>query len=189
MDQTLRDQITDISKLSDEELSLLIAHAQNRQLKKGEILLHEGEVCRAFYLVEKGYLRTYYNKKGVQINLSFAFEGNFTANLKSIKNKQGSEFVIEAGEATMVWVFNIDAISVHFNTHPQFTLFVRRLAVRLLLASEEYSNLFKLYTPAERYQHIEKNNPQLLQRISLSQMASYLGVARETLSRIRGKNH
>jgi hypothetical protein len=57
----------------------------------------------------------------------------------------------------------------------------------MLLASEAHSDLFKIYTPTERYRYIEKNNPKLLQRISLSQMASYLGIARETLSRIRAK--
>ena len=66
--------------------------------------------------------------------------------------------------------------------------FVRRLAIRILLASEEHGNLFKMYTPTERYRYIEKNNPRLLQRVSLTQIASYLGIARETLSRIRAKN-
>jgi len=48
--------------------------------------------------------------------------------------------------------------------------------------------MFKMYTPTERYRYIEKNNPRLLQRVSLTQIASYLGIARETLSRIRAKN-
>jgi len=57
----------------------------------------------------------------------------------------------------------------------------------MLLIAEEHINFYKMYTPTERYHYIEKNNPQLLQRVSLSQMASYLGVTRETLSRIRAK--
>jgi len=75
-----------------------------------------------------------------------------------------------------------------FEPHPQISIFVRRLAIHVLLASEEHSNLFKIYTPTERYRYIEQNNPKLLQRVSLSQMASYLGVTRETISRIRAKN-
>ncbi|WP_431216350.1 hypothetical protein ACQ86N_18000 [Puia sp. P3] len=57
-----------------------------------------------------------------------------------------------------------------------------------MLVSEEYSNLYKISTPAERYKYVEQNRPALLRRISMSQMASYIGVSRETLSRIRGKN-
>ena len=67
--------------------------------------------------------------------------------------------------------------------------FFRRLALNMLVASEEHSDMFKISTPTERYRYIEKNNPQLLQRISLSQIATYLGVTRETLSRIRGKKY
>lgn len=183
----LREYITKISSLSDEDFFELTNISTCRDLKKGEVILNEGEVCRSFYLVEKGYLRTYYNRDKAEINLNFAFEGNFAANLKSVKNKLPSEFIIEAGEATVVWIFNIDAIVKRAEQYPQLALFVRRLAVRILLASEEHSNLFKIYTPTERYRYIEKNNPALLQRIPLSQMASYLGVARETLSRIRAK--
>ncbi|MFL9485072.1 Crp/Fnr family transcriptional regulator [Chitinophagaceae bacterium LWZ2-11] len=190
MDHTLpHEYITRISTLSDEEFSLLTEAVEKRDFKKGDKLLKEGDVCRSFYLVDKGYLRTYYNKEGVAINLNFTFEGSFTSNLKSVKSKQGSEVTIEAGEDSSVWVFNINTISERFKLHPQILLFVRRLTVRLLLASEEHSNLFKIYTPTERYRYIEKNNPQLLQRISLSQMASYLGVTRETLSRIRSKRY
>jgi len=186
----LEDSIKQVSnQISGEDLSLLVGCATSRNLKKGEHLLKEGEICRAFYLVDQGYLRTWYNKGGVEINLNFTFEGEFITNLKSLKNRQESAFIIEAGEDTSVWIFDLNIISEQFKSLPPINTFVRRLAVRILLASEEHSNLFKMYTPTERYRHIEKNNPKLLQRISLSQMASYLGVARETLSRIRGKSH
>jgi CRP-like cAMP-binding protein len=86
-----------------------------------------------------------------------------------------------------VWDFNINNVKGRYTGHPRIAQFIRRVAVRTLLASEEHSKLFKIYTPAERYHYVEQHNPQLLQRISLSQIASYLGVARETLSRIRAK--
>jgi len=187
-DKILRASIERISKLTEEDVALLVSCAAPRQLKKGEALLKVGDLCRSFYLVEQGYLRTWYNKNGVVINLNFTFEGHFASNLKSFKSKQPSELTIEAGEPATVWVFDLNAISATHKAHPTITLFVRRLAVRVLLASEEHSSLFKMYTPAERYHYIEKNDPQLLQRISLSQLASYLGVTRETLSRIRAKS-
>lgn len=185
--QTLQAYTIPILQLSDEDLSLLAGCAVSRELKKGETLLKEGEVCRSFYLVEKGYLRTYYNKDGVAINLNFTFEGDFTSNLKSFRSRQASEINIKAGEDTLVWLFNLNSLSEQFGEYPHIMRFIRRLAMSILLASEEYSDLFKISTPTERYRYIEKNNPKLLQRISLSQMASYLGVTRETLSRIRAK--
>ncbi len=188
MSTILQDSIKKVSKrITDEDIPLLVSCAQSRELKKGEVLLKEGEICREFYLVEEGYLRMYYNKDGVPINLNFAFEGDFISNSRSINGRNPSELIIEAGEDARVWVFNIDVVITEFDAHPQIVLFIRRLSVHILLAAEEHSNLFKLYTPTERYRYIEKNNPKLLQRISLSQLASYIGVTRETLSRIRGK--
>ncbi len=187
--KNLESYIAEVLELPGEDISLLVGCVISRKLKKGEVLLREGEVCRSFYLVEKGCLRTYYNKDGVSINLNFTFEGSFTSNLKSYRSRKPSEHIIEAAEKTSVWIFNANTLSGFISEHPEIARFIRRLAINLLIASEEYSDLFKISTPAERYHYIEKNNPQLLQRISLSQMASYLGIARETLSRIRSKNH
>ena len=163
--KTLQSYIAPIIVLSEDELALLMTCATKLQLKKSEQLLKQGEVCNAFYLVESGYLRTYYDKVGVGINMNFTFEGDFTANLRSYRSRQPSD------------------------TYPQVTRFIRRLAITQLLTAQEHSDLIKLNTPAERYRHIEKNSPQLLQRVSLSQLASYLGVTRETLSRVRAKNN
>jgi len=190
MDNTIpREYITHIVELSEDDFDLLTSVAELRKLKKGEALLNEGEICRSFYLVEQGYLRTWYDKDGVPINLNFTFEGEFASNLKSFRNRQPSETSIEAGEDTSVWIFNLNSVTEKFGERPQLLRFIRRLALSMLLASEAHSDLFKIYTPTERYRYIEKHNPRLLQRISLSQIASYLGVTRETLSRIRGKNH
>ena len=184
---TLRNHITKILDLPEEDLSLLVSCVTYRELKKGEILLNEGDVSRSFYLVNNGYLRTYYNKDTAAINLHFAFEGEFTANLQGIKTKKGSENIIVAGENASVWIFDLGVINKYFDTRHQINIFMRRVAFRMLLVMEEHGNLFKIYTPTERYRYIEKNNPRLLQRISLSHVASYLGIARETLSRIRAK--
>ncbi|MBS1687617.1 MAG: Crp/Fnr family transcriptional regulator [Bacteroidetes bacterium] len=185
---TVQDYIIRVLPLSAEDISLLMSCATHREVKKGIAVLKEGEICRSFYLVEKGGLRTYYNKNGIPINLNFTFEGNFVANLKSYKTGEPSDIIIEACEDASVWIFNIDLIRDQIDLFPEVSRFIKKLALRLLLASEEYSKLYKILTPAERYKYVEQNNPILLQRISLSQMASYLGVSRETLSRIRGKN-
>ena len=188
--QALHESIKQVStRITEEDISLLVSCAVPRELRKGDTILKEGEVCRSFYLVEKGYLRTFCNNKdGVTINLNFTFEGDFTSNLKSLQSRKPSEFNIEAGEDASVWIFHVDSLKQKLDSSTAVSLFVRGLAIRVLQAADEHGNLFKMYSPAERYHYMEKNNPRLLQRISLSQMASYLGVARETLSRIRAKS-
>jgi CRP-like cAMP-binding protein len=180
--------IRQISALPDQHLALLVKDAVCKVLKKGECLIRQGQVHNDYYLVQSGYLRTFYDKEGVDINIHFTFEGSFTNDLKSLKSRQPSMFTIAAGESTVVWVFNRKALADLCNTSADILLFSRRLLSVLLIRSEEHSSLFKIYTPAERYRYIEKNNPGLLQRVSLSQLASYLGVTRETLSRIRRRS-
>jgi len=186
--QILSESILKFSRLSYDDLSALISVAIYKEFPKGAAVLKEGDVCRSLYFVEEGYLRTYYNKDGATINLNFTLEGEFTTNLQSAKSQQPSELTIEAGEDVSLWIFETDKFETNFARRQEVERFLRKLFVRLLLVSEEYSNLYKISTPAERYKYVEQNKPGLLNRISLSQMASYIGVSRETLSRIRGKN-
>jgi CRP-like cAMP-binding protein len=177
--------IKQVSKnITDEHIGFIVSCAQSCHLKKGEFLLKEGEICHCIYLVTKGYLRNYTWKDGESINLNFTLEGGYTSNLKSIYNREPSELTIEAGEDSTVWIFDFER---RYDLDPEIVVFVRRVMTFLSISAEQHSNLFKIYSPTERYWYIEKNTPQLLQRVSLSQIASYLGVTRKTLTRIRAK--
>ena len=177
--------MTDLSEVDREVFNAVMSA---RRFKKGEIVLQEGAVCRAVYFVEEGYLRTYYNKEdGSVVNLNFTFEGEFTSNTKSAINREPSKMSIEAGEDALLWIFDLDKLSPEMKSLPSVSQFIRRTAMQMLVASETRGNLLKIYTPAERYHYIERNIPHILQRVPLSHLASFLGVSRETLSRIRAK--
>lgn len=180
-------KIVGLAALSATSITKLFEAASVRHLAKGERFLKQGQVCRSIVFVEKGYLRTFLNKDGIDINTDFTFENNFTTNLKSLRLAAPSEMTICAGEATTLYEFNKDALLQLYTVSPEIESFGRKLLEQLLIAQEEHTNLFKLCSPTERYHYIQAHMPQLLQRVSLSQAASYLGVARETVSRIRKK--
>lgn len=173
--------------LSEESIAILTANLEHKTLEKGEAVLKEGQMCTDVYLVEKGYLRTYYNKDGIEINIHFNFEGTFATYLKSSKVGEASAFTIEAGEKSEVWILSRQKLGDLSLLYPDIMLLSRRVISRILVDTSANNNLLRIFSPAERYQYIEKNNPQLLQRVSLSHMASYLGMTRRTLTRIRGK--
>ena len=180
-------KITGLTEIAQSSLDKLFAVTSKRQLFKGEIILKQGQICKNIVFVEKGYLRTFIDKDGVEINTDFTFEDNFTTNLKSLRSSIPSDTTIQAGEAATIYEFDKEELLNLYKVSPEIESFGRKLLEQLLITQEEHTNLFKLFTPTERYHFIQTNKPQIIQRISLSQISSYLGVARETLSRIRKK--
>ncbi|MBS1600647.1 MAG: Crp/Fnr family transcriptional regulator [Bacteroidetes bacterium] len=182
---SLKEKINRLFFLSTPSLDLLLAEAQLISVPKGSLLLKERQTCRSIYFIERGQLRTYYNKNGKDININFYFENNFATNLKSLIEESPSAFYIEAMEHTRLWKFDKEQLLRLYGQSKEIESFGRRLLEKLLVKQEEHSNIFKLYSPKERYHYIAKHYPHLLQRVSLSQLSSYLGISRETISRIR----
>lgn len=181
----LNKKIAGLSQVSDSDLDLLFATASQKHYAKGELLLKQGQICKTIFFVEKGYLRTFLDKDGTEVNTAFTFEDHFTTDLKSLRSGSVAESSIIAGETATVYEFDKDKLLALYKTSAEIESFGRKLLEQLLITQEEHTNLFRIYSPAERYRYLEKNNPGILQRVSLSQLASYLGIARETLSRIR----
>ena len=171
--------------ISSADADALFQIAEKKQYKKAEFLLREGQVCKKLVLVQKGVLRSFMNKDGREINTGFAFEGDFAADILSLRHGAGSQTSIQALEPATVYEFEKEKLFALYELSPGISSFGRRVLEHLLSAQEEQAVLFRITTPAERYTYIARHKPGLLQRISLSQLASYLGVARETLSRIR----
>lgn len=159
-----------------------------REVEKGEVVLAEGEICRSVYFVEQGYLRTYYAREdGDLISLNFTFESDFASNLKSAINREPSKLTIEAGEDSMLWIFDLNKLTPELKAKPEVGMFIRRMHMQMLLAAEARGNLLKIFNATERYRYLEINTPQILQRVPLKHLASFLGISRETVSRIRAK--
>lgn len=180
-------KISGFTEISVDSINKLFEITNARNLKKGKLILKEGKVCKTIVFVEKGYLRTYIIKDGAQINIDFTFENNFTTNLKSLRSNLASDNNIVTAEDSTIFEFDKEELLNLYKVSPEIESFGRKLLEQLLIAQEEHSNLFKIYSPTERYHYLLQNNPLFLQRVSLSQLASYLGVTRETLTRIRRK--
>ncbi|AHM62776.1 Crp/Fnr family transcriptional regulator [Flammeovirgaceae bacterium 311] len=171
--------------IPEASLDKLFGLINYKQIAKGDYILNQGQICCNIVFVEKGLLRSFIVKEGIVINTGFTIENNFTTNLKSLRSSLPSDVSIQAGEDSAIYEFPRDALFSLYKESPEIESFGRKLLEQLLMEQEEHTNLFKIYTPAERYQFMQKNKPEITQRVSLTQLASYLGVARETLSRIR----
>ena len=176
-----------ISPVSDEEFNHLLSVLHEETFDKGEVILREGQVCRRFYFIIKGCIRSFGLEDGKETNLSFFFEDEFACNFASYRDEQSSESFLVAMEDCEVFYGDKMEANPVFDSSKSFHTFLFRFFQERFFEEEEHSNTFKLLSPEERYKYLIENGPHYLQRIPLIQLASYLGMSRETLSRIRKK--
>lgn len=184
-----RTTVEKISPVSDDDFNRLMTVLHEATFDKGEVILREGQVCRRFYYIIKGCIRGFGLEDGKETNLSFYFENEFSSNFLSYRDENPSEvFLVAMEDCHVFYADKMDANPV-FESSTSFQAFLFRFFQEEFLEEEEHSNTFKLLSPEERYQFLLDNKPHYLQRIPLTHLASYLGMSRETLSRIRKKNH
>jgi len=176
-----------LGSLSTESWQLLQPALQVGTFKKNEYLLQEGQVCHSLFYIETGYCKSYFNMDGVEKNTGFFFENDIVTNINSFGDGQRSEYNIVACEPLTAIVLDKEQLFLAAKQSPEIETLGRHCIRAFATKQEEWANLFKLYSNKERLAYMEEKYPQFLQRVSLSQLASFLGVARETLSRIRSK--
>jgi len=159
--------------------------ASAMEYRKGQQLLKEGNICQKIFFVDSGYLRTCHTQEGLEINTGLHFEGSFVTNLKSLLTGAPSTSFIAAAEPALVYTFTKEKMMDLYAQSPPILDFGKRLLEKIAIQQEEHLELFKLYSAEQRFRYIEQHQPEMLQRVPLSWLASYLGVARETLSRFR----
>jgi CRP-like cAMP-binding protein len=180
-------KINSFTPLSAESKALLFEYIRPVQLLKGEILLQEGNICRSIYFVDKGLIRSFKDKDEKETNLEFSPEGSFVTHLRSLRTGSRADYGLQAIEPTWIWEFPKAELLDCYSRSREIESFGRQLLERLMMQQREHTLLFKALTPAERYQYIADHHPTLFQRVSLTQLSSYLGIARETVSPIGGK--
>lgn len=183
--QNLLTYIHSLTGFSESSWEALLPVLTKKEFKKGEYLLREGETCDSLFFIDKGYCKSFYNKNGIEKNTGFYFEGEVATNINSFGSGQKSTYYIQACEPLTAIIFDKYKLMEASSKTPEIESLGKK-CLRLTAGKlEQHSDLFKLYSPLERYEFIEKNQPELLQRVSLTNLSSYLGITRETLSRIR----
>lgn len=171
--------------LSNEGWEALQPALRKQIFKKNEFLLQEGEVCNSLFYLENGFCKSYYIMDGVVKNSGFFLENEIATNIISFGNGVPSEFNMIACEPLHVVIFDKSTLFQIAQKYPELETLGRHCIRSFAMKQQAFSDLLKLPSGQERYEQLEAKYPQIMQRVSLSQLASFLGVARETLSRIR----
>lgn len=154
-------------------------------VEKGGWLLQKGQVCDALFFIEQGFCRAFYEQDEQEINTDLFFENDIATNIASFAKGAPSAFALQACEDLTAIRFDKTKLREAGRLDPAIETLGRNCLQQIAIRQEKHNALFKLLTAEERYAYLEQHSPAILQRVSLSQLSSYLGVARETLSRIR----
>jgi CRP-like cAMP-binding protein len=179
--------IHSFSIFSEKSWNILQPIITKIEFKKGDNLVQADKICTSLFFISKGYCRAFNVQDGLEVNTCFYFENDIATNMNSYIFGAPSSFFIQACETVIAYKFNKNEVLTVSKVAPEIELIAKRNLQLIAAKQEKQLQLYRLLTAKQRYEYLEKNEPEILQRVSLTQLSSYLGVKRETLSRIRSK--
>jgi len=174
--------------LNDFEKLLVQENFHSRLYRKRQYVLQEGDVCTQFNFVVRGCLRTYnVDKKGNLHILQFGTENNWINDLGSFHGMKPSTLNIDALEDTVVLQISLDDLISLYKQSPVFDRIFRVLIENGYIHLQERLLQNISSTAEERYEAFLERYPHLINRISQVQIAAFMGVTPEFLSRLRNQ--
>jgi CRP-like cAMP-binding protein len=182
------DQIIDnIYMLPEQSKLKLKEYFTENKYRKGHLLLRADKIEKSVFFIKKGIVRAYANTEDKEITFWFGKEGDPVISMKSyIENQKGYED-IELLEDCELFEIKIKSLQILYEEDIYIANWGRRLAEKELIKTEELLISQQFRTATERYKELIKNSPDLILRVQLGHIASYLGITQVSLSRIRAE--
>ncbi len=174
-----------ISPLSKEESEAVVENMQTKTFKSGDHLLKEGQISSNTYFVLEGCIREYILSDGEEKTTNFFSEEQWAISLNSLSPSGSANHNWVCIEETIVVVGNEQQARKLFERFPRFETISRTIIEAAFAEQKEALTSYYTDSPEQRYLKLLKSRPQLVQRIPQYQIASYIGVKPESLSRIR----
>jgi CRP-like cAMP-binding protein len=181
--EKVRDLISKFELLDTDEVELLVEKTIIDTFEKGTLLLKEGQIPTKCYMVVEGCVREYILKDGEEKSTAFFMEGDtFTPNSHDVKP---SKYYWECVEDCILTISNKSFEEEIRAALPRLAKVFEAIAIEKINTAKDEWNQFVTSSPEERYLHLLETKPYLLNRIPHHQIASYLGIKPQSLSRIR----
>lgn len=170
--------------LPTKDWTVIEAKLHKKVYEKGALLLTEGEVCRHLYFLESGFLRYFVNKDGIEVTKFFTQAPYCFTAQRSFNQQTAATQSIQALEKSTVWQLNRTAAFDLFELK-SWNEFIRLLVQEVQFYTEQILEDIQNNTAEHRYRRMLNNGSPLLDKVPLKYLASYLGIAPQSLSRIR----
>lgn len=178
--------LQETSFLTEDDCNLFEANLELRKYSKKDFFLKEGQTCHLLGFVNKGCFRIFYLSEGREINTQFIFENEFVVDYDSFLKEQRSRYYIQALEDAELVTFNFSTLQRAYDLSHRWERFGRLMAEKSYQVTTNRVESFLFKNGEQRYLEALENST-LLERIPLYHIASYLGIERESLSRLRKK--
>jgi CRP-like cAMP-binding protein len=174
------------NKIPLEDKEIIRKNIEHRKIKEGEILLQEGEISKELFFICKGVLKlANVSDKGNEVIHYFLSDGQFCSNLKSFNENFVSNYRIQASCETEIIVFKKDRLFSLYQRIPYLKTLLGEICQRALFSNIQIRNSYLGNDAAARYQKFLLQQSDISLKVSLSDIASYLGITQQSLSRIR----
>ncbi len=177
-------QFTDFN---DSELKIIMPYFEPKKFRKKTTLLEIGNVSNEVFYLIKGCIRLYCEKDGEELSTYFFTENMFAGSYDSFLSRKPSKVAIETLEECEVLVLSHKGQEKLYDIFPKMNEFTRKAIEQRFVLLHDLFISYLLNSPEERYLMLLKDRPELLQRIPQHQIASFLGITRVSLSRIRNR--
>jgi CRP-like cAMP-binding protein len=172
--------------ISDDDTTIIENHVHCRSVTEGDYLLPNGSICREMYFICKGVLRiVVQNEKGQDVTYHFLKENQFCTILESFTNSTPAREGIQAACDAEVVVFSRQKLNDLYKELPWLEDIIDQVIKQGLLLKVQNRNAYLGEDAAARYRLFLIRQPDIALRVSLSDIASYLGITPQSLSRIR----
>jgi CRP-like cAMP-binding protein len=186
MQDVLFDFISKYISLTEDEKNALLSLDLFHSIKKGTVLLKEGQKSKESYFVLKGCIRVYYIRDGEEKTTAFYTEMD-ALTPHCVINKTPSDYFISCVEDSILLVSDSDMGAEINSKFPKFEIMCGMLSEELLAKEQINFDEFKTSSPEQRYLNLIQKRPDLIQRVPQHQLASYLGIKPQSLSRLRAR--
>jgi len=177
--------INEISKLDQQASDDLLDDFKTQTLGKNDFLLRSGEVCKYFYFIEKGLVKSFSLNENKEFIMAFFEENMLFTELDSYQAQKPSKYMLVTLEETSVQYIHKEAIERNCKKHHSIETLIRKLFTMTSECFMQRISEMLEENARERYNKFINNYPGLLQRISLGDLAKYVGITQVSLSRIR----
>jgi len=185
MYKTLRTQFEQVIPLTDKEFDFILSFFVFKKYKKHQFLIQEGEPVPYLFFIDKGLLKLVYTDDNAKEHIvDFAMQGWWETDLKAFYTQSVASMSLECIDDTQVYALDLQGYNRLRKELPKLNEFFLDKTHKGFIASQQRILSMMKNNTIERFFELQERFPGIMQRVPKSLLAAYLGVSRETLSRL-----